>query len=74
MAAADFFEFDILGKGGHGAMPHLGIDPVVAAAAIVQSLQSLVSRETGLLLKLEYLDQFIVIGIILPKEDDFYFI
>ena len=46
MAAADFFELDIVGKGGHGAMPHLGVDPVVAAAAVVQSLQSLVSRET----------------------------
>ena len=46
MAAGDFFELDIVGKGGHGAMPHLGVDPVVAAAAIVQSIQSLVSRET----------------------------
>jgi len=45
LAAGDFFEFKVVGSGTHGAMPHLGIDPVPAAAAIIQSLQQLVSRE-----------------------------
>eukprot|EP00435_Cladocopium_sp_Y103_P057059 s231_g19.t1 len=46
MAAADFFDFRVRGVGAHGAMPHLGVDPVTATAAVVQSLQSIVSRET----------------------------
>jgi len=46
MAAGDFFEFRIIGKGAHGAMPHLGVDPITAAAAVVQSLQTITSRET----------------------------
>ena len=47
MAATDTFEVTISGRGGHGAMPHLSADPVVAAAAVVSSLQPLVSRETS---------------------------
>ena len=47
MAGADGFKIEVLGKGGHGAMPHQTIDPVVAAAAIVSSLQHLVSRVTN---------------------------
>ena len=47
MAAADTFEVTIRGRGGHGAMPHLAADPVVAAAAVVGALQPLVSRETS---------------------------
>ena len=35
---------DILGKGGHGACPHLCRDPIVAAAAVVMALQTVVSR------------------------------
>lgn len=35
----------IHGKGSHGSMPHLGIDPVVVSAAIVGRLQTIVSRE-----------------------------
>ena len=46
MAAADQFSVVVKGSGGHGAMPHLAIDPVVAAASMVNSLQSLVSRAT----------------------------
>ena len=46
MAAADSFRFVIKGKGGHAAMPHQTIDPVVAASSIVMNLQALVSRET----------------------------
>ena len=44
MAAADTFTINLTGKGGHGARPHECIDPVVAACAIVQSLQTIVSR------------------------------
>jgi len=46
MAAADTFTINLTGKGGHGARPHDCIDPVVAACAIVQSLQTIVSRNT----------------------------
>lgn len=44
LACADTFEIAIRGQGGHAAMPHNGIDPVVVGAALVQSLQTLVSR------------------------------
>jgi amidohydrolase len=44
MAAFDIFELTITGRGAHAAMPHLGIDPVVAAAAIVTGLQTITSR------------------------------
>lgn len=36
----------VKGRGGHAALPHLSNDPVVAAAATIVALQSLVSRET----------------------------
>jgi amidohydrolase len=44
MAAFDIFEITIAGRGAHAAMPHLGIDPVVAAAQIVTALQTIASR------------------------------
>ena len=44
MASVDQFEITVTGKGGHAAMPHLTVDPVLAAAHIVTALQSLVSR------------------------------
>lgn len=44
MAAADTFHVNVTGVGGHGARPHDCVDPVVAACAIVQSLQTIVSR------------------------------
>jgi hippurate hydrolase len=44
MAATDMFTIDIEGHGGHAAKPHATIDPVVTGAAIVQALQSVVSR------------------------------
>ncbi|BDA48415.1 IAA-amino acid hydrolase ILR1-like 5 [Coccomyxa sp. Obi] len=47
MAAADRFFVDVVGRGGHAAIPQLTIDPVVASAAIVGALQPLVSRETS---------------------------
>ncbi|MDQ4127754.1 MAG: M20 family metallopeptidase [Actinomycetota bacterium] len=45
MAAADGFEMEILGSGGHGAMPHLAADAIVIATQIVMALQTVVSRE-----------------------------
>jgi len=44
MASADEFEIVIKGKGGHAAVPHKTIDPIVAGAQIVTALQSIVSR------------------------------
>jgi len=44
MAAADEFTARILGKGGHGALPHVASDPIVAAAQAVGALQTVVSR------------------------------
>ncbi|TAJ20535.1 MAG: amidohydrolase, partial [Rugosibacter sp.] len=46
MAGTDRFEITLTGRGGHAAMPHQTIDVVVAGSALVQALQSLVSRET----------------------------
>ena len=45
MAAAGRWDAVVAGVGGHGAMPHVTRDPVVAASAIVTALQTLVSRE-----------------------------
>jgi amidohydrolase len=47
MASADFFNVDIAGRGGHGAYPHLSIDPITAAANILLGMQNLVSREVS---------------------------
>jgi amidohydrolase len=44
MAAADRVEIRVSGQGGHGAMPHLCRDPVVAGAQIVMALQTIVAR------------------------------
>ena len=44
MAAVDTFEIFIDGKGGHGAMPHDTVDPIVAAVSMVQAIQTIVSR------------------------------
>ncbi len=44
MAACDTMDIRVIGKGCHGAMPHLGLDPVVVASEIVLALQSLTSR------------------------------
>jgi hippurate hydrolase len=49
MAAFDVFTVTIRGKGTHGAMPHLGIDPIVVASQIVTALQTIVSRNTNAL-------------------------
>ncbi len=47
MAAAEKWACTVRGRGGHGAMPHQAIDPVVAAAQIVMSLQTVVSRNVS---------------------------
>jgi len=44
MAAFDIFEIEIKGRGAHAAMPHLAVDPIVAAAQVVNSLQTITSR------------------------------
>ena len=46
-AAGAFFDIDIQGKGGHGAFPHLAIDPIPIAAQLVNALQTVVSRSTS---------------------------
>jgi len=47
MAGAELFKIKVRGKGGHGAVPHLTADPVLAAAEIVSALQSIVSRNVA---------------------------
>jgi len=44
MAADDKFEITIASRGAHAAMPHLGDDPIVAAAAMIGAIQTIVSR------------------------------
>ena len=44
MASTESFVITVEGKGGHGAMPHLARDPIVAAAHIVTAAQTIVSR------------------------------
>jgi amidohydrolase len=44
MASADRFTITIEGKGGHAAMPHNCIDPVVVAAHVITALQTITSR------------------------------
>lgn len=44
MASLDCFDIRIVGRGTHGALPHHGIDPILAAAAVVEALQGIVSR------------------------------
>ena len=44
MAASDIFKVTISGKGGHGALPHLSIDPILASSHFVTALQSIISR------------------------------
>ena len=44
MAAMDIFEATLRGRGGHAAQPNLAIDPIVVASLLVQSWQTVVSR------------------------------
>lgn len=47
MAASENITITVQGNGGHGAMPHQAADPVVAGAAIVMGLQTIVSRNVA---------------------------
>ena len=44
MASFDIFEIELAGRGSHAALPHTGIDPIVAASTLVQALQTIASR------------------------------
>lgn len=44
MASADTFTITLTGRGGHGAMPHLTVDPIVVGAQVVSALQCIASR------------------------------
>ncbi len=46
MAAVDKFKVTVIGKGGHGAMPHRTVDPIVLTSQIIVNLQTVVSRNT----------------------------
>jgi amidohydrolase len=45
MASADMFKITIKGKGGHGSIPHQGVDAILAGSAVTIDLQSIASRE-----------------------------
>ncbi len=47
MAAVDNWEVELTGRGGHGSMPELSIDPVVAGASLVMALQTIVARNVA---------------------------
>lgn len=47
MASTDEIYMTVHGKGGHGAMPHFNIDPVLIAAHIITGLQQVVSRNAN---------------------------
>ena len=44
-ASADEVHVRMRGRGGHGAMPHVNVDPIVAAAQFIMATQTLISRE-----------------------------
>jgi amidohydrolase len=46
-ASSDRFDIEIVGKGGHGALPQSAIDPIVASAQFVTMLQTVASREVA---------------------------
>lgn len=47
MAAVDNWEIELTGKGSHGSMPELSIDPVVCGSSLVMALQTIVSRNVS---------------------------
>ncbi len=49
MAGMQHFKLELYGKGGHTAIPQSAIDPIIAAAAIIQSVQSIQTREIDVL-------------------------
>ena len=44
MSASSIFTLTVQGKGGHGALPHQAVDPILASAHIITAMQSIVSR------------------------------
>lgn len=44
MASSSRLKVTVQGRGGHGSTPHLGADPITAAAEMIMSLQSMVTR------------------------------
>ena len=47
MAAAEIIHIKVTGRGGHGAIPHLAVDPVLASAQIINALQGIVARNVS---------------------------
>ena len=47
MAATDEIRITVHGKGGHGALPHLAVDPVVVSAHLITALQTIASRNVS---------------------------
>lgn len=45
MASSDIFRLELIGKAGHGAWPHLAVDPMLMAADVIQAIQRIISRE-----------------------------
>ena len=45
MASVDLFRLKIIGKGSHGAIPQDGVDAIVTSSAVINALQTIVSRE-----------------------------
>ena len=68
LAGSARFKATIVGKGGHGAIPHATVDPVIAASLTVLSLQQLVAREIDALQSAVCL--FCVFTIRLHLEED----
>src|SRR5688500_3513068 len=48
MAASDWFDITVKGKGSHGSQPWLGVDPIAISAQIIDGLQMIVSRQSEL--------------------------
>ncbi len=47
MAAVDKFRVQVIGKGGHGALPHTTVDPIVLTSQIIVNFQSIISRSVN---------------------------
>lgn len=45
MASRDTFKFKVIGKGGHGAAPHLAVDPICITIQAMNSMQTIISRK-----------------------------
>ncbi|WP_350449785.1 M20 metallopeptidase family protein [Aminobacterium mobile] len=45
MASADIWDIYVKGRGGHGSRPHEAVDPTIAAATMISTVQTIVSRE-----------------------------